>query len=195
MLLSLFSIIVFANMSFAPQDTVTIISSYSYLYEDASFTSEKIKNGENDLILYHGQNVEVIEESGDFLLVNVILNQIEYEGYIYKYYVTKNNSQVVYPVFNGMVKTDNAIIYDIELNPTQYTATKNQKIYIYGAFDDDYTAIQIVLQDGSLYNGYIKTSDIYADGVSSLLIVGITIIIACVTIILSLVFIKKRKKK
>ena len=58
-----------------------------------------------------------------------------------------------------------------------------------------YTAIQIVLEDGSLYSGYISTKSIEADGVSRLLIVAITIIVAAVTIILSIVFIRKKSKK
>lgn len=56
-------------------------------------------------------------------------------------------------------------------------------------------AVQIVLEDGSLYNGYMLKADIEPDGISATLIVGITIIVAVATIILSLLFIKKKKKK
>lgn len=196
-LVALFSMIIFASMSFAPQDKVTVISSYSYLYEEASFTSTKVQINESDLLLMHGQELEVIEESGDFLLVSTIVNDNTYQGYIYKYYVTKNSAQIIYPVFNGKVRTENAVIYDLDKNPSPYVASKNQGVYIYNGFDDDeeYTAIQIVLEDGNLYNGYIKTTDLAPDGVSPLLIVGISLIAAAVTIILSLIFIKKRKKK
>ena len=192
--LTLLSMVVFANMSFLPNDQVTIISSYSYLYEDASFSSNKIQLDGEDLLLMHGQSLEVINEEGDFVRVQVSLNQQSYQGYIYKYYITTNTPQTVYPVFNGSIRTDGAVIYDLNKTPTEYTAQKNQGVYIYSGFDDEeeYTAIQIVLSDGSLYNGYIKTTDLSPDGVSPLLIVGVSLIAAAVTVILSLVFIKKK---
>ena len=61
--------------------------------------------------------------------------------------------------------------------------------------EEDFVAVQIVLEDGSLYNGYMLKADIEPDGISATLIVGITIIVAVATIILSLLFIKKKKKK
>ena len=139
---------------------------------------------------------EVIQEEGDFVYVNVKVEQNNYTGYVYRYYITSNSPQIVYPVFNGNVRVDKAIIYDMDFNPTQYTASKNQGVFIYEGFSsDEYTAIQLILEDGSLYNGYIKTVDLTPQGISPLLILGISIIAACVTIILSLLFIKKRKKK
>lgn len=196
-LLALFSMVVFASMSFSPQDQVTIISSYSYLYEEASFSSNRVQCEGEDLLLMHDQSLQVLSEEGDFVLVTTSLNEQSFQGYIYKYYITKNSAQIVYPVFNGSVRTDGAVIYDLDKFPTEYTAQKDQGVYIYSSFDEDeeYTAIQIVLADGSLYNGYIRTVDLAPDGVSPLLIVGIALIAAAVTIILSLVFIKKRKKK
>lgn len=159
--------------------------------------SNKVQDNGEDLLLMHGQALEVIDEDGDFVQVSLTLNEQVFQGYIYKYYLTKNSAQSIYPVFNGSVRIDNAIIYDINKTPTSYTAKKNQGVYIYSGFNDDeeFTAIQIVLDDGSLYNGYIKTIDLSPDGVSPLLIVGITLIAAAVTVTLSLVFIKKRKTK
>ena len=159
--------------------------------------SNKVQDNGEDLLLMHGQALEVIDEDGDFVQVSLTLNEQVFQGYIYKYYLTKNSAQSIYPVFNGSVRIDNAIIYDINKTQTSYTAKKNQGVYIYSGFNDDeeFTAIQIVLDDGSLYNGYIKTIDLSPDGVSPLLIVGITLIAAAVTVTLSLVFIKKRKTK
>ena len=188
--------VAFSAMNFLPEQQVSVISSYCYLYQEASFLSEKVKQGNEDLIIYHGNTLEVIQEEGDFVYVNVKVEQNYYTGYVYRYYITSNSPQIVYPVFNGNVRVDNAIIYDMDFNPTQYVASKNQGVFIYEGFSsEEYTAIQLILEDGSLYNGYIKTVDLTPQGISPLLIVGISIIAACVTIILSLLFIKKRKKK
>ena len=166
-------------------------------YKEASFSSNKVQREGGDLLLMHGQSLEVISEDGDFVQVTLSIDEQAYQGYIYKYYITKNSAQIVYPVFNGSVRTDGAVIYDLDKSPTEYTAQKEQGVYIYSGFDDDeeYTAVQIVLSDGSLYNGYLRTVDLAPDGVSPLLIVGVSLIAASVTVILSLVFIKKSKKK
>lgn len=174
-----------------------IIVSKTYLYTADNFSSEKViyNDGENAIlvILKHGEIVTIESFSGDFAYVKTA---DEKSGFIYKYYISDNTSQQVYPVFNASIRNDTKI-YDIEQNETEYTAKKGSRVYIYQGFNDkkEFTAIQIVLDDQTLYNGYIKTEDIKPDGVSGLLIVAITIIIAAVTIILSLLYIKKKRKK
>ncbi len=181
-------------MSFIPNQDAIIIASYCYLYSSPSFSSEIVKIDENPFILYHNEKVTIIEENEDFILVKTQNEQTQ--GWVYKYYLTTNTSQIVYPVFNASVRKDNTIIYDINKSPTELKATAGQRVYLYDGFDDknEFTAVQLILEDGSLYNGYLKSADISPDGVSSLLIVGISIIAACVTIILSIIFIKKTKK-
>ena len=178
-------------------EAAKVIVSNCYLYTEADFSSNRVSyfDGENNVfvMLKHGDQVNVKEISGDFVLVD---NQEGKEGYVYKYYLSNNTSQSVYPVFNATVRK-NTTIYDLEKSPTEFTAKKGARAYIYQGFNDKekYTAVQIVLEDESLYNGYILTSDIAPDGVNGLLIVAISIIIAAVTIVLSLVFIKKKGKK
>ena len=107
-----------------------------------------------------------------------------------------NTSQYIYPVTNATIRNDTKI-YDLQLSDSELPlAKKNTRVYLYNGFDDkkEYTSVQIVLESGELYNGFIKTADIKPDGVSGLLIAGISIIAASVTVILSLVFIKKKKK-
>ncbi len=166
-----------------------IISSKCDLYLQPSFASEKLKDGETVVSFKHGAIVLVKELSEDFALIE----KDEIEGWAYKYYLTQNTSQNVYPVFNGKIR-NNTSIYDLEMKDTGLIAKKDTRIFIYSGFNEkkQYTPVQLVLEDGSLYNGYIKTADIKPDGISSLLIIGIA---AAVTIILSLVFIQKKNKK
>ena len=174
-----------------------VIVSRSYLYTSDNFSSEKVSFTQDEstilVVLEHGDSVTIKFFSGDFAYVST---EDEKEGYIYKYYISDNISQSVYPVFNASIRKDSTI-FDIDKNATQYTAKKGSRVYIYKGFNDkeEYTAVQIVLEDESLYNGYILTEDINPDGVSGLLIIAISVIIATVTIILSLIFMKKKKKK
>lgn len=180
--------------SFVVGDSAYVISSRAYLYNEASFSSQKVAENGQELVLNHGQELVILDQENDFVLVSLTIDENEYSGYIYKYYITSSSSQTVYPVFNGSVRRE-ATIYDMDYNP-KYTIKSGQSVYIYNGYDDDdeYTAVQVVLEDGSLYNGYVRTEDLQPQGISPLLIVGISIISACITVILSLVFIKKSKK-
>lgn len=179
-----------------------IISSYAYLYTQPSFSSEKVSVDGEVVTLLHGQEFIIEEENGDFVYISLSYQQKEINGYVYKFYITDTTSQEVYPVFNGKVRRE-AILYDKILNDgleeyedSGYSLYNGQEVYIYNGYDssEEYTAVQVVLEDGSLYNGYIRTEDLEPQGISPLLITGITIIAACVTVTLSIVFIKKIKK-
>ena len=179
--------------SFSVGGEGVIIASHCYLFSSPSFESEKIMSGDSELVLYHNDKVIILQEDGDFLLVKT--DEQDKEGYVYKYYVTSNSSQDVYPVFNATIRND-SIIYDIDKNPTEWKAKAGSRVYIYGGFNEKgMTAVQVVLEDGSLYNGYVNSVDLKPDGISSTLIVGISVIAAAVTIILSIIFLKKTKKK
>ncbi len=178
---------------------VSVIATVCYIYSTPDFTSPIEDENGNQISLRHGDKLELIEENeNDFYKVELNLTDQKIEGFVFKHYVTKNlNGQDVYPVFNGRVLFDNAVIYDVNKEETTFRANKNQEVFIHGGFNDknEYTAIAIVLEDSSLFYGYMKTKDVNPYGVSAGLITSITIIAALVTIITSVVFIKKTKKK
>ncbi|MBP3345238.1 MAG: hypothetical protein J6K97_03440 [Clostridia bacterium] len=200
MMLSLFS---FSQPSSNALSTgqASVIASKCNLYNDADFESGKVIVLDEDeqpviITLRLNDTVTINEIQGDWANVTTSKN---IDGWIYRFYLTQNSSQDVYPVFNGKVLKDSPI-FDMDLKESGHAAKANQRIFIYKGIEEEkghegYTAIQIVLEDGSLYSGYISTKSIEADGVSRLLIVAITIIVAAVTIILSIVFIRKKSKK
>lgn len=179
-------------MIFLPGENCHVIASYAFLYSQADFGSERINVDGEFVTLPRGTSVQVENAEGDFVYVSCDLGQ----GYVYQYYLSQSESLTVYPVFNGSVKVDGAIVYDIDGQNSGFAAKAGQGVYIYNGFKDqgDFTSLQIVLADGSLYNGLMKNGDIKPDGVSGLLIVGISIIACCATIILTIVFLKKKKK-
>ncbi|MBE7074222.1 MAG: hypothetical protein E7379_03945 [Clostridiales bacterium] len=198
-LLSLFSIgknPMFANALSNGQ--AFVIASKCNLYSSADFQSTKVTVLDQDeqpvlITLKFNDTVTISEIQEDFAFVQTSKGA---QGWIYKYYLSQNTSQDIYPVFNASIRKD-TIIYDVNKTSTEKLALAGTRVYIYGGFNksEEYTAVQIVLEDTSLYVGYISTADIEPDGVSKMLIVAITIISATVTIILSLLYIKKKKKK
>ena len=191
---SLLSLVVIILSAFSPNSTATVLASKCPLYASADFTSEIVVYQDNDYYLVQNQQVEVLSEEGDFILVKT---QDEVEGYVYKYYLTQNSSLQTYPVFNCSVR-ENCLIYDLEKNPTTYVAEKDARVFIFNGFDKiegGYTEVQVVLQDGSLYSGLIKSESLKPDGINRNAIIAIPVILAGITVILSIVFISKKKKK
>ena len=178
--------------AFVQGESCQVIATYAYFYSQPDFDSERLKAGDEYILLQHGEILQVEGVDGDFVLSSCEKGS----GYIYQYYLSQSQSLTVYPVFNGSVRNDGAAIYDIDGQPTSFTAKAGQGVYIYNGFKDqgDFTSLQIVLEDGQLYNGLMKNVDIKPDGVSGLLIIGVSIIACCVTIILTIVFLKKKKK-
>lgn len=194
-LISLFSFNSNSNLSYALENGKygTIIASRCTVYSQADFNSDKILiNNEEIFYLKHGEEVDILEVNSDFAKIS----KDNIEGYVYKYYITQNSSQIVYPVFNGSIRKD-TIVYDMDFKESGYTLNKGDRVFAYKSYNDkeEYAAVQVILEDGNLYNGYIHTKDLDPDGFSGLLITAISIIVAAVTIILAIVFIKKKKKK
>lgn len=176
----------------------SVIASRCNLYTNADFESEKVTILDSEqqpvlITLKLNDVVTVNEVSGNFAHVTTA-KQIN--GWIYKYYLSQNAERNIYPVFNGTI-TNDTVIYDTDKQSTGILATKGSRIYLYQGFDksSEYTAVQIALEDSSLFTGFIPTADIEPDGISKMLIVAITVIAAAVTIVLSLVFIRKKQKK
>lgn len=203
MILLLFSIafMLFPSLkAFAIENgSAQIIATKCNLYEDASFSSDKVyveDDEENTVIitLRFGDQVQVQETQGDFAFVTTSKGV---QGWVYKYYLSQTASQQIYPVFNGTIIKE-TLIYDIDGISTGFVATKGARVFLFEGFDsksEKPTAIQIALEDGILFSGYVATDCVEPDGVSKTLIVAITIVAAATTIILSLVFIRKKVKK
>ena len=175
-----------------------VIASKCNLYNSADFTSDKVTYLDEEdqsvlITLKFNDSVTISDIQDDFAFVTT---EKGHTGWMYKFYLTQNTSQDVYPVFNATIRTD-TVIYDIEQNSTGKIATAGTRVFLYNGFDKtaELTPIQFALEDTTLYVGYISTKDIEPDGISKMLVVALTVIIAAVTIILSLLFIKKKTKK
>ena len=175
-----------------------IIATKCNLYEEASFSSSKvsIQDEEENIVtitLRFGDEVQVGEIQGDFAFITTSKGV---QGWVYQYYLSQSSSQQIYPVFNGTIIKE-ALIYYIDGQSTDIVATKGTRVFLFEGFDSkiDKTAVQIVLENGTLLTGYISTDCVEPDGVSKTLIIAITIVAAVSTITLSLIFIRKKSKK
>lgn len=191
LLLSIFVSLV-SLVSFTPEQEAKIIASSCYLYSESSFSSECVTYQDQPVILKNGDMVEIVADEGQFVKVKIASKVVE--GYVYRYYISATNAQDVYPTFNATLRT-NSNLYSFDLEQVLTSLEEGTRLFLYDGYDDkqEFIPVTVVLEDGTLANGLVATSDIKPDGISSLLIVGITIIAACVTVLLSLIFIKKYK--
>ena len=191
-LLSIFAF--FLSMTPLSAGTTLYVSASSCcVYTDPSFDASKVEiEGETYYIKLYDE-VEFKQEQDDFYLVKTKDN---IEGWVYKYYLTSNKSQSVYPVFNASLRHD-CELFDFNEQPLNQTLKKGSRVYLYKGFNDKekYTSIQYIAEDGFLVNAMVETGQIQPDGVSSLMIVAISLVASLSTIILMVVFIKKPKKK
>lgn len=192
-------LMMFSNFVYAEPATVSVVANSCIVYEDASFENP-ILIDESPLSFPHGTILSVLNDDSslDFIKISVDKDNNLIEGFVYRYYVTYASlEQEVYPVFNGSVLNEGAIIYDLEKNPSQFVAKQGQGIYFYEGFDskEEFNAVAIVLEDGNLYYGYMQTRDVSPYGVNAGLITGIVVIISCLTIIFLLMFMKKTKRQ
>lgn len=182
----------------ADQNQVTVVADRCVVYQSGSFDDPLLIN-EKTVTFKHGHQLTVLgnEISSPFIQVQGDFENTLVEGFVYRYYVTFASIEIKeYPVFNASVAVENTIIYDLDKQPTEYTATKGQGLYLYNGFNDKetYTAVAVVLSDESVYYGYVLTKDIKTKGINAGLITGFVVIISCLTIIFLLLFMKKRKQ-
>ncbi len=183
-----------SNATYAADNAYVMVPSCP-VYQTADFSSPLLYNDEPVTLANNSEVVELVVE-GDFAKITFNYLDTELEGYVYKYYLSFSKSeQEMYPVFNGSVAHEGAVIYDLQETPTTHTAKAGQGIYLYKGYQhhEKYNAVAIVLEDGSLYYGLMLTSDISPNGINAGLITGIMVIASCLTIIFLLVFIKKKK--
>lgn len=175
---------------------VSVVADFCYLYSSPSF-EEVVEFEGTPLKIEHADTLIVLEDDKTAEFIKVKVEEKDIEGYVYRHYVTYNVlSQEVYPVFNGRVTKNDAVIYDLNRKPTQYRGKNGQQVYLYSGFTDkdEMNAVAIVLEDGSLFYGFMETKDIAPNGVNGGLITGIVVIATCLTIIFLLLFMKKKKR-
>lgn len=178
----------------------SVIATTCYVYETASFDSPLVINDEY-ITLKHGDTVRVYGEEGEFSIVRFDYDNVNFQDkdyYIYSNYLTFNKvEQETYPVFNAKVANDNAVIYDLNTTVTDFTAHKGQGLFLYNGYSskEEYTAVALVLDNGKVYYGFMKTEDIKPNGISAGLITGIVVLVTCLTIIFLLLFMRKKKRQ
>lgn len=178
------------SVSFADTEYVTINTSYSYLYKDASHTEHY------DFKISGGEKLVLLEENPDYYKISYIYENTEYIGYIPTEIASIYHAdQEEIPVYNGKIikKTDvytldGTLMENISLDP-------GHEIYIYEGFNSEkkFTKIKFSF-NGNVHIGQVETVNLSPNGVNKGVIIAFSIITAIVGVILIMLGFKKKKK-
>ena len=180
--------------------TLPVISNYAYMYEQADFSSKKY-----EFKISKGEKITLLNDElkNDFYYASYKYENVTYSGYVYKDNVSQlSNEQEVILSYNAKIAVDTKI-YSITdpsqvllSNGKEVVLTEKTEVYLYAGYDRkaEYTEIKFSY-NGKIEVGYVKTTDITPYGVSPVLIVSLTAIIASVGVIFILLGISKKRKR
>jgi hypothetical protein len=173
---------------------MSVVTNYAYIYKEATFQSEKY-----DFKIMINEEVILIDDTlqNDFYNIMYKNDDITCEGYIYKECLAVlENEQKLILTYNAKTGVKTAV-YSLS-DPTQKIAEINEgtELYLYEGYHrkSDLTAVKFSY-NGEIILGYIKTIDITPYGVSNVLIISVSAIVASVGVIFLLLGISKKKTK
>lgn len=187
-------------------------ANFCYLYSSPSFSGEKIKDENNEIIVIkHKDTLKIkladgkpVEEKDTqnkvFYLIESYGNiNFENNAYIFADFVVKNDNDIeIYPAFNASTNQDTHLYLASgeEIVETETFVTSGTRIYLYEGYDESLEFTRVALRvENTLQYGYLKTSTISPDGINPAIIYALTIALACIGIITALLFMKNKKKK
>lgn len=123
----------------------------------------------------------------------------DFEGYIFADLVSLQTQTITsIPNYNGRTNNECSVFFlnENEMQESDITLTKNQRIFIYKAFDSkaEYTAVAFEHENAVVY-GYVLTKYVAPDGINPIIITCVVIILAILGIIFAWLFMKNSKVK
>ena len=186
-------------------------ANFCYLYEEPAFTSQKIleENGEplrishKDKLSLELTNSIPTEYNDEY---GMIFYKVEsYAGnplpsaYIFSDFVAVGGNEIeTYPAYNASINADTKLylLNGEVMEESEIEIEKGERVYLYEGYNKDLDYIPIAYQRGnSLQYGYVLKDVVAPDGVNPYIIYAVTIAIACIGIIIALLFMKNKKKK
>ena len=186
-------------------------ANFCYLYEEPAFTSQKVleENGEPlrishkdklSLELTNSIPTEYNDEYGMiFYKVESYAGNVLPSAYIFSDFVAVGGNEIeTYPAYNASINADTKLylLNGEVMEESEIEIEKGERVYLYEGYNNELDYIPIAYQRGnSLQYGYVLKDVVAPDGVNPFIIYAVTIAIACIGIIIALLFMKNKKKK
>lgn len=186
-------------------------ANFCYIYEEPAFTSQKVMNENNKpLRIYHKDELmlelsnelptEYKDEYGMiFYKVESFADTQLSSAYIFSDFVAPRGTEIeTYPSYNASINTNTKLylLNGEEIEESEFELVKGERVYLYEGYNKDSKFTPVAYQrENTLQYGYVLTDTVAPDGVNPYIIYAVTIAIACIGIIMALLFMKNKKKK
>ena len=193
------------NFVLAEEPTSVRITLETKLYSQPDIWSEIVATVKVDTVL-QVDNSQIYPKFYKVKIFNVVENALEDDvAYVLKIHCVDDSirqSPIKKLDGNATIKNDNAKLYSLDLATNDYietdiTLAKDTKVRILDGYDKnkEFTFIAYQNADGEIMNYYIKTADLSVKGVNYSVIIAISTLITCVSILLIIFGIKGKKRK
>lgn len=199
LLLSILILFSSTAVTYPVNTALSVITDYAYVYSAPNFSSSRVQTNENvDLKLEHGDSVIVYsEELYNNQFYRITCNGVTSDCYIFSECVAKlEKEQEVVLTYNGETSIE-TIVYSLDNGSDENVEIakldKQTQIYLYEGYNRkaEWTNIKFSY-NGKIMLGKIKTEDIKPYGINNVLIISVTAIFACVSVIFILLGINKK---
>ena len=186
-------------------------ANFCYLYEEPAFTSQKVMDENSEPLRIAHKDEIILELTNDFPTeyadsYGMIFYKVEsYAGeqlpsaYIFSDFVAVGGNEIeTYPAYNASINADTKLylLNGEVMEESEVEIERGERVYLYEGYNKDLEYTPIAYQrENSLQYGYVLTDTIAPDGVNPYIIYAVTIAIACIGIIMALLFMKNKKKK
>lgn len=185
-------------------------ANFCYLYSEPNFTSTKISDDGNPIKILHKEEItleltdgaptEYNDEYGMVFYKVLNYNDLSLDSaYIFSDFVAKSGNEIeTYPAYNASANANTKLylLNGENLTESEIEIKKGERLYLYEGYNKDLEFTPVAYQKyNSLQYGYVLTTAIAPDGINPYIIYAVTIAIACIGIIMALLFMKNKKKK
>ena len=186
-------------------------ANFCYLYEEPAFTSQKVIDENSEPLRIAHKDEIILELTNDspteyadgygmiFYKVESFSGVQLNSAYIFSDFVAPSGTDIeTYPAYNASINTNTKLylMNGEEMTESEIEIIKGERVYLYEGYNKDLEFTPIAYQrENSLQYGYVLTDTIAPDGLNPYIIYAVTIAIACIGIIMALLFMKNKKKK
>ena len=197
----------FAYASNIPSKVKTLTK--TPVYSEASILSDFVKdNNDSDVYLEENVVLNVYTNFADTKFYKVSLYQVVdgkgQDDFGYVLISQTLDTSIMSPTAkldtNAKIKNDDAVLYDLQnetYTPNGKTLKKDTKVRILDGYDKnkEFTYISYQTDNGDIFYSYIKTIDLYVEGINYSVIVAVSTLVACISVLLIVFGFKGKKKK
>ncbi len=175
-----------------------ICANSANVYQNCSFSSTVVATLKNktEISLETDAQTPKVYESDGFCFYKITTPSLE--GFVLSEFVAlKDEPLSNIPTFNAKTSRDCIILEKTEngFEKTNISLQKGTKVFLYEGYEEDSVVAISYVFENEVRFGYLQSNDVNPNGINPIIITCICLIVALISIIFALVFMKRKKLK